>query len=161
MMDLYEFEFKFMPFLIEECSSRKLDPRSLVEKDFIKMTVEQNTETVAWNWDDFEIKVEDTGDIPVIIYRFPEPDAAPLARFGAVVVNHDGLAYYTLEFENYSNKVSWHFCTMNHGEHRNLGKVHECTTTEEFAALIEKRVLKIRTPKQKSLFVRIVDFFKR
>jgi hypothetical protein len=34
------------------------------------MTVEQNTEMVAWNWDDFEIKVEDTGDIPVVIYRF-------------------------------------------------------------------------------------------
>lgn len=45
IMDLYEFEYHFLPYLVNECSQRKLDPRALAGKNFIKETVEAIVKT--------------------------------------------------------------------------------------------------------------------
>lgn len=162
MKDLYEFEYGLMPYLIEQCSDMKLDPKALTDKDFIRGIVERNFGKVHWNWDEFQVKVYDIGGNPVIIYRFPEPDMAPLARFAAAVADKNGLKYYTLEYDDFGNKVTWHFCRKYQGGHDNFGEVDECVTMEEFANLISGRILKIsKTGDQKSWLARILDFFKR
>lgn len=53
-----------MPYLIEQCSDMKLDPKVLTDKDFIRGIVERNFGMVHWNWDEFQVKVYDIGAIP-------------------------------------------------------------------------------------------------
>ena len=163
IMDLYEFEYHFLPYLVNECSQRKLDPRALADKNFIKETVEANSENVPWNWDDFQINVCDIGDSPVLMYKFPEPDMTPLARFAAITVDNQGANYYTLEYNNYKNKVSWYFCMTNEKGRTNLGQVDECATIEDFARFIGENVFKIQSKsgEKKSWFTRILNFFKK
>lgn len=162
-MDLYEFEYHFLPYLVNECSQRKLDPRALANKNFIKETVEANSGHVPWNWDDFQINLCDIGDNPVLMYKFPEPDMTPLARFAAIAFNNQKANYYTLEYNNYQNNVSWFLCMTNENGHANSGQVEECTTIDEFARLIEEKIFKIRRKRdeKKSCFARILSFFKK
>ena len=69
---------------------------------------------------------------------------------------------YTLEYDDFGNKVTWHFCRKYQGGHDNFGEVDECVTMEEFVNLIAGRILKISKPgDQKSWLARILDFFKR
>lgn len=144
MIDLYEFEFVLLPYLIELCSEMKLQPMALTDKGFIRETVENNYGKVPWDWDDFKIKVYDIGGNPVIIYQFPEPDMPPLARFAATIAENNRLNYYTIEYENFLNKVTWYFNRKHKQGHENLGEVNECVTMEDFANLIASKFLATR-----------------
>ena len=74
-----------------------------------------------------------------------------------------GAKYYTLEYNNYKNNVSWYFCMTNEKGRTNLGQVDECATIEDFARLIGEKVFKIQSKsgEKKSWFARTLNFFKK
>ena len=66
-------------------------------------------------WEDFE-KIElDEGNM-ILLYTFPQPEDAPEARYGAVLVNQsvNDLTYYTLEL-SYGDK--WAVCSRDTSMH--------------------------------------------
>lgn len=68
------------------------------------------------------LSVSDYGEIKQIVYQFPEPQIAPEAKYGAVLVNTRTLEcqYYTLEM---SDNGLWFYCGVNENkQHLNYGE---------------------------------------
>ena len=145
IMGLYPFEYRVLPYLVDQCSKRLLHPLQIAQKNFIVDFVEGNCDKVAWNWDDFNSTARKIDDKIVLLYWFPEPDIAPLARFAAAVVGDVGLSYYTLEFDEYDNNKTWYLCAQDVQNHHNLGQVNECKTMNDFITLLQTRILRSRT----------------
>ena len=66
-------------------------------------------------WESFE-KIEVDEDHMIIFYTFPQPEEAPEAIYGAVLVEHStgDIKYYTLEA---SYEGRWAFCTRSTSMH--------------------------------------------
>ena len=162
IMGLYEFEYRLLPYLVDQCSKRQIHPLNIADKNYIIGLVEGNCDKVAWNWDDFKATVRKIDDNVLLLYWFPEPAMTPLARFAVAVVSKDGLAYYTLEFDEYKGNNTWYLCLQDTSTHHNLGQVDECRTMEEFISLIQLRILKSRNIEgTSSLGSKIKGFFKK
>lgn len=68
------------------------------------------------------LSVNDYGEIKQVVYQFPEPQAAPEAKYGAVLINTRTLEYqyYTLEM---SNDDLWCYGGVKDELHLNYGEV--------------------------------------
>ena len=139
IMDLYEFEYRVLPYLIDQCSNKQIHPLGLVDKESMIRFVESNWDKITWDWENYKSSIQKVNDDIVLLFWFPEPQMAPLARYAAAVVKQSGLSYYTLEFDEYDNKSSWYLCSQSLESHMNLGQVNECMTMEEFLALLQQR----------------------
>ena len=147
LMSLYEFEFRLLPYLVDLCSKGKVTLDSISDKESIRRLIEINSLTIEWNWDDFTCSLRMVSELPVVIYQFPEPEMAPLARFAAVVP-HRG--YYTLEMDDTMDCKTWFLCTQSTAQHTLICEVDECADVEEFIALLQRK--KIIRNKRKSFF---------
>lgn len=154
MMGLYEFEFRFLPYMLNESLQGKIRKDLLASKNFLKECVQRNVPLCEWDWEQFDIQVIDVhGAEPIIVYHFPEPDMPPLARFAAIVSS----TYFTLE--KGEKNAEWWFCSQD-TVHHNMGNVAECRNAEEFVTLLEYRILKTKAdPDRKSLWDRIKNLF--
>ena len=162
IMGLYAFEYRVLPYLVDQCSKRQLHPLQISQKSFIVDFVEANCDKVAWNWDDFNSMARKIDDKVVLLFWFPEPDMAPLARFAAAIVAEDNLSYYTLEYDDYENKKTWYLCAQDVQAHHNLGQVNECKTMNDFITLLQTRILKTRTKSGNPTFSsKIRNLFKK
>ena len=67
------------------------------------------------------LSVNDYGEIKQVVYQFPEPQAAPEAKYGAVLINTRTLEYqyYTLEM---SNDDLWCYGGVKDEQHLNYGE---------------------------------------
>lgn len=138
-MDLYEFEYRVLPYLVEQSSKKQIHPLGLVDKESMIRFVESNCDGITWDWNDYNSSIQKVNDDIVLQFWFPEPQMAPLARFAVAVVKQSGLSYYTLEFDEYDNRLSWYLCSQTMESHLNLGQVDECKTMEEYIALLQHR----------------------
>ena len=139
ILSLYEFEYRLLPYLVHQCSQREIHPLGLADKESMQSFVDSNFDRVTWNWEDYRSTVKKINESVVILFWFPEPDMAPLAKFAATVVSSKGLTYYTLEIDEYENKTTWYLCSQNTESHLNLGQVNECKTMEDFISLLQSR----------------------
>ena len=147
LMSLYEFEFRLLPYLVDLCSKGKVTLDSISDKESIRRLIEINSLTIEWNWDDFICSLRMVSELPVVIYQFPEPEMAPLARFSAVVP-HRG--YYTLEMDDTMDRKTWSLCTQSTAQHTLICEVDDCADAEEFIALLQRK--KIIRKERKSFF---------
>lgn len=162
VMNLYEFEYRMLPYLVDKCTKRQVHPVQLADKQFLIDCVEGSRDRITWKWDDFNSTIKMVDDNVFILYWFPEPDMAPLARFAVAIIAKAGVSYYTLELDEYENKPTWYLCAQDINYHNNFGQVDECKTMEEFISLIQSRVLHTRTMTgEKTLVQRIKSLFKK
>lgn len=78
------------------------------------------------------------GRIPAIIYSFPTPSRAPLAKYGAIVISDDSVEYFTLEKFEYKEDSGWVLGSTSQRGHSNYGQVADCASADEFLLLLEK-----------------------
>ena len=94
----------------------------------------------------------------VVIYQFPEPEIAPLARFAAGVTSKvDMMTYYTLDMDDTMDCKTWFLCTQSTARHTLICEVDECVSVEEFIALLQRK--KIIKKERKSFFSFLRDKF--
>ena len=82
------------------------------------------------------MRMTDT-DMPfMVLYEFPNADKAPLARYGAIVIDENGYAtYFTTEKDE--NPKLWYLCMPETDAHKNCGSRRECRSLDEFKKQIE------------------------
>lgn len=72
----------------------------------------------------------------VLLYEFPNADKAPLAKYGAIVIDENGYAtYFTTEKDE--NPKLWYLCMTETDSHKNCGSRRECRSLDEFKKQIE------------------------
>lgn len=72
----------------------------------------------------------------VLLYEFPNADKAPLAKYGAIVIDENGYAtYFTTEKDE--NPKLWYLCMPETDAHKNCGSRRECRSLDEFKKQIE------------------------
>lgn len=147
---LYDFEYRLIPNLID-VSSRNLPN----VEDFVSYM-----SNMEWIINDilpeFKLKCEfETTSLKasvypvhdkniVIAYSFPEPQKAPLAKWGAIVINNKGIKYFTLEKSEYKNEYGWFLGGSSVENHYNYGKVDDCPTIDDFISLLDQRGFFVR-----------------
>ena len=139
VMSLYEFEFRLLPFLMNEVSKGSIPALGVVNKLSLMAFVEGNCDEITWKWPDFRCEGRTVDGTQLLLYWFPEPEEAPLARFAAGVLSKRRVNYYTLEIDDYGGRTSWHLCAQDTETHATFGVVEECKTMEEFIALLMKK----------------------
>ncbi len=141
IMDLYSFEYRFLPRMVYECSLGLINRVQIEDKESIIYLVYWNCDSVEWNWEEFNATKQIIGDKDIVLYTFPEPTITPLAKFAAVIESGAELAYYTLELDKYKNKTTWYLCRQTIEQHFNMGPVEACETINDFSGLIQKTTL--------------------
>lgn len=143
LVSLYQYEYKIIPRLIEML----LQKRSNIS-DFISFMSDMDCilngvlaySNLQCDFDTSELSATVSvikERIPVIVYSFPTPDSAPLAKFGAIVLDGDNVKYFTLEKFEYKES-GWVLGSMSTKLHSNYGNVDDCASPEEFVSLLEK-----------------------
>ena len=137
-MDLYEFEFRLLPFLFAQCNEGKLGKDLLADKAFIQNTVSQNAPACSWDWSEFDVITADMdGAESVIVFTFPLEDTPlPRCKYAAAVFGQK-TGFYTLE---HGADDTWFFCRQSGSTHSNFGEVERCDSIREFLSLLEGKV---------------------
>ena len=150
-MSLYVFEFRLLPSLVNLCSRGITHPGQIADKKVLELYLAQNSSYIEWDWDRFSCSFRIIAGQSVVIYQFPEPEMAPLARFAAGVTSKgDIMTYYTLEMDDTMDRKTWFLCTQSTAQHTLICEVDECADVEEFIALLQRK--KIIRKERKSLF---------
>lgn len=150
-IDLYQFEYRYIPELIELTKENTNSPAEflyyLSDLGWILNTGE-SAFNLKYNFDTSEIRITCTTAHKknfIIVFSFPNPEDSPLAKFGAIILNSQGIKYYTLEkanmFTHESNELQqgWMLGSMSKGIHSNYGQVNDCSTVEDFVSLLEEK----------------------
>ena len=157
-MSLYDFEFRLLPSLVNLCSRGITRPGQIADKKVLELYLAQNSWYIEWDWDRFSCSFRIIADQSVVIYLFPEPEMAPLARFAAGVTSKgDYMTYYTLEMDDTMDRKTWFLCTQSTAQHTLICEVDECANVEEFIALLQRK--KIIKKERKSFFSFLRDKF--
>lgn len=147
VLSLYEFEYKFIPQLLEGYRAEALPLEALSDLNFIKECLLATwCSDFEFDFNDFSCKeVRINPDHTIIIYTFPEPYRSPLAKYGAILLRNpqkSNAAYYTLERSDdifAPGKIDWVLGSISSDGHGNYGLVNECNTADEFAMLIKEK----------------------
>ena len=158
-INLYDFEFKVLPKIIGICktsmsfqSSREEIFDYLSNKENIIKFLNKLNLSPTFDINDFTVDLsEKLPNGGIIVYTFPSPKEAPLAKYGAVVIQNNNVAFYTLEFsENVGFneigmpelKTEWFLGEPTETGHKNFGLVKECPTPRSLIEiLIEKGII--------------------
>lgn len=143
---LYQFEYQIILFRMQALCEKGITPnqfaKEMAELHWL-ITVLIPVNGLYCDFDTSEISVEiltlyDTNYI--VVFKFPYPNRAPLAKYGGVVINSKGVKYYTLERSQYEDEEGWMLGSMSpEGNHSNYGPVNDCTSALEFAHLLENK----------------------
>ena len=158
---LYQFEYQIIPFHIDAFSKQGYEKdlyiKALSDIEWLTKVIMPSNKLYC-DFDTSEILVEiltlyDTNYI--VVFKFPYPNRAPLAKYGGVVINSKGVKYYTLERSQYKDEEGWMLGSMSpEGNHSNYGPVNDCTSALEFAHLLENKGFLV-----KNLWCRIRKLF--
>ncbi len=135
-MGLYELEFRFIPYLLEQCAKGKLDATCLIDVEKIRKLLEEDGIAATWKWEYFSIHRKKVGETLLIIYSLPRPIRPPHAKYSAIMTTERGIEYYLLELDYQNRKPVWYLCTQSLEKHFNYGKVQDCRTIQEFVDLL-------------------------
>jgi len=97
----YHLEFQHIPGMAASYERGGHKLLILNNKDAWKKTLSALLPSVAngFDWNNLKIKTygREGDSVIVVFYIFPEPFQVPLANYGAVVINHGKVTYYTSE----------------------------------------------------------------
>jgi hypothetical protein len=108
---IYSLAYRLIPSALTHLKNGKLSIEDLWNEEWMRDTLRRHEQYV----DEAELakfrvlSVSDYGEIKQVVYQFPEPQIAPEAKYGAVLVNTRTLEcqYYTLEM---SDNGLWFYC---------------------------------------------------
>lgn len=120
---IYSLAYRLIPSALTHLKNGKLSIENLWNEELMRDTLRRHEQYV----DEAELakfrvlSVSDYGEIKQVVYQFPEPQIAPEAKYGAVLVNTRTLEcqYYTLEM---SDNGLWFYCGVNGQQHLNYGE---------------------------------------
>lgn len=120
---IYSLAYRLVPAALSHLKNGKLSIEDLWNEELMRDTLRRHEQYV----DEAELakfrvlSVSDYGEIKQVVYQFPEPQIAPEAKYGAVLVNTRTLEcqYYTLEM---SDNGLWFYCGVNGEQHLNYGE---------------------------------------
>lgn len=120
---IYSLAYRLIPSALTHLKNGKLSIEDLWNEELMRDTLRRHEQYV----DEAELtkfrvlSVSDYGEIKQVVYQFPEPQIAPEAKYGAVLVNTRTLEcqYYTLEM---SDNDLWFYCGVNGQQHLNYGE---------------------------------------
>ena len=151
--NLYFLTYHVIPNLAHEVYSGKLNPTILSEKERILDRADhdwlmQRDDDYLFCGDGFDVQEVQQPPVYMILYTFPEPKEAPLAKFAILAIDtekKDFIRYYTLEK---ASDTEWIFgCTDISGEltgdefsHFTDGIVQYEPTSENFIHDVFKRL---------------------
>lgn len=166
LLRLYDYEYEIIPQLIELSIKNTETWEEFIRYqsniDWILNTVLAKSHIQC----DFDVSclrsdVIAEENFAVIIYTFPEPLDSPFAKYGAIVLNHESVSYYTLEKSVFQAEEGWVLGTASTKMHSNYGRVDDCHSLEEFFKLLKNRGFvdgnKCIEKTQKSIFKRLID----
>lgn len=122
---IYSLAYRLIPAMLDHISKKEhnFTCEALWNEEWIRQTIRDTKGYVV----DAELakfrvlSVNDYGEIKQVVYQFPEPQAAPEAKYGAVLINTRTLEYqyYTLEM---SNDDLWCYGGVKDEQHLNYGE---------------------------------------
>ena len=122
--EVYIPAFYWLPQLVQAYCGGEVPIEALTDEAWIRNRIQSRlAEEDRSLWESFRIeRVERYGDYKLYIYRFPEPQVVPEAKYGAVLLNTTAKTfdYYTLEL-SYNGK--WVYGSMQGEVHRNYAEV--------------------------------------
>ncbi len=135
-MGLYELEFKYIPFLLDQCARGEVDATCLVDVEKFRKLLENEGIEVTWKWEYFSVTRKKVGETLMIIYTLPRPIRPPHAKYSAIMTTKKGIEYFLLESDYENGKPVWYLCTQNLEKRFSFGKVPDCRTIQEFVELL-------------------------
>ncbi len=144
-MDLYPFEFQFLPSLATQLSPGKESQRILCNpKTMIKDLPFSNGYIVDLNPKDVKVTKVGEGVETAIVWTMPDPEKMPFPKYIAFVPNSEksGYSVYYLELSisfNDDGQV-WVLGRSEGDSHRNFGLIPYPETAEKFIESINKRM---------------------
>lgn len=124
--DRYYLEYYFIPMLVEGVQTAELEAEAMLHielwPEFITQHIDQEFE---YDWDNLHCEgVELNEEYLLAVYIFPEPEEAPLAKYGAVLINRvtNEATYYTFEK---SINGRWVLGSKSLEHHSNYGSVED------------------------------------
>ena len=154
-MELYEFEFKFVPYVMYSCS-RASNPRltDMLFDDPLRMLREGygpdffSGDINVFPWGDLKFSRQDGEGCRALLITYPEPDCEPMAWYAMIVQRGDEAPrYFTLEMIGhiFSKKpIESCLCSkdMKTDRHSCYRSFDHKLTAEEFRAQVFRRVAK-------------------
>lgn len=125
--DIYTPVYRWLPnHLFKAITNGRMSPEALTDEEFLRTSIQHSLENDKSidEWESFKInRVDNYGDLKLIVYQFPEPKMMAEAKYGAVMLDTRTLAieYYTLE---YSAENMWVYGSTNDKGHTNYGTVN-------------------------------------
>lgn len=147
-MDLYTYEYSFMPFLL---SQTKPEPGAFITlsniQEITTITIPDLGYECDFDTSEMNAEIFDTELGKMIIYTYPAPTRIPLAKYGAVIELDGEWKYYTLEksLEGY-----WVLGAQSADSHSNFGVVSDCTNPKQFADTVIGHLRKHNEPHAQS-----------
>lgn len=134
ILNRYALAYDYMLYLLQfTMENEKLGLGAMCDKEFFKLVAEKMGFPInGFTWDDFDISVEQLDEKhPVIFYKFPEPQAQPEAKYGAIVIDKEKgkLSYFTFEM---GRKEGWWALALNSPNNRQpIGMYDNIVPTKE------------------------------
>lgn len=121
---IYSLAYRLIPLFVRCVSQKEVPISALWNEEAMKNELRNKDRYVnEAELTKFRVlSVSDYGEIKQVVYQFPEPQIAPEAKYGAVLVNTRTLEcqYYTLEM---SDNGLWFYCGVNENkQHLNYGE---------------------------------------
>ncbi len=139
-LNRYALAYDYMLYLLQfTMENEKVGLGAMCDKEFFKLVAEKMGFPIdGFTWDDFDISVEYLDEKhPVIFYKFPEPQAQPEAKYGAIVIDNakGKLSYFTFEM---GREEGWWALGLNTPNDRQLLGMYDKIepTKEKFFELI-------------------------
>lgn len=145
-MTLYDFEYNFIPLLLGAYIKGEIHAEAFGDSNWMRESIMSQGIILNVDFSLFQCfwkGMDEKHDI--VLYKFPEPENPPLAKFGAVILPKERkveAAYYTLEKSKdiKSGDILWTLGAFASDKHDSLGFVEDCNTVDEFYELLKKRI---------------------
>ena len=144
-INLYEFEFRFLPVVANSVSPDEQGVEILIDTEYLMREILPRFGCfVILNPNEIKTEVVGDGNEAVVVWQMPQPEKMPLAGYIAFVPEKESDKYKVFYLESSINfdgeGPAWVLGVMNDDGHANYGSVKDPQSPENFVKLIRKLV---------------------
>lgn len=142
-IDLYEFEFRFLPVVANSVSPGEQGVEILSDTEYLMREILPRFGCfVALNPNEIKTEAVGEGDETVVVWKMPQPEKMPLAGYVAFVPEKESdkykVFYLELSINFDGDGPAWVLGVINDEGHANYGSVKDPQSSENFVKLIRK-----------------------